>query len=70
MREVLLFLQLDRFVVLYLNRLTSLHFTSVIFEWDGTAFRKTFPKTGKEIVLQMGYERLAHTVNILKAQGE
>lgn len=26
--------------------------------------------TGKEIVLQRGYERLAATINILKAQGE
>lgn len=70
MREVLLFLQLDRFVVLCLNHLTSLQFTSIIFEWDGAAFWKTFPKSGKEMVFQTGYEKLAATFNILMAQGE
>jgi len=43
MREVLLFLQLDRFVALYL-----IHHTSVIFEWDGAAFCKAFPRRAKK----------------------
>lgn len=56
-------------MVLYLNHLTSLHFASIIFEWNGTAFCQAIPKTGQEIVLQTGYERLAATINISKAQG-
>lgn len=56
-------------MVLYLNHLSSLHFASIIFEWAGTAFCQAIPKTGKEIVLQTRYEKLAATINISKAQG-